>query len=66
VAATGGNIRFIDGGPGIARRVAHLTEGQQWPEAPASGRAVFTARNGRTEKLAPALARFGLTEIEGL
>jgi glutamate racemase len=66
VAATGGNIRFIDGGPGIARRVAHLTEGQQWPEAPGPGRAVFTARNARTGKLAPALARFGLTEIEGL
>lgn len=66
VAATGGAIRFVDGGPGIARRVAHLTEGQAWPEAPVPGRAVFTARNARTESLAPALARFGLVEGETL
>ncbi|MCX8475589.1 MAG: glutamate racemase [Sphingomonas sp.] len=66
VAATGGAIRFVDGGPGIARRVAHLTEGQAWPEAPVPGRAVFTARNARTERLAPALARFGLVEVETL
>ena len=66
VAATGGTIRFVDGGPGIARRVAHLTEGQSWPEAPMPGRAVFTARNARTERLAPALARFGLVEVETL
>jgi len=59
-------VRFVDGGPGIARRVAHLTQGQDWPESPGPGRAVFTARDGRTEALAPALARFGLTEIESL
>lgn len=59
-------VRFVDGGPGIARRVAHLTEGQQWPESPAAGRAVFTGRTPRTDALAPALARFGLSEIESL
>jgi glutamate racemase len=32
----------------------------------APGRAVFTARNAHTAKLAPALARFGLREIETL
>jgi glutamate racemase len=64
-AVTGGKIAFIDGGPGIARRVAYLTEGQEWPAA-MPGRAVFTARNARTEILAPALARFGLNEIETL
>lgn len=65
-AATGGKVRFVDGGPGIARRVAHLTEGQQWPAEPIPGRAVFTARSARTERLTPALARYGLTEVEGL
>ncbi len=59
-------VRFVDGGPGIARRVAHLTEGQDWPDAPEPGRAVFTARDSRTDALAPALARFGLTRIESL
>lgn len=59
-------VRFVDGGPGIARRIAHLTQGQDWPDAPGPGRAVFTARDARTDALAPALARFGLTEIESL
>ena len=66
VAATAGAVRFVDGGPGIARRVAHLTAGQQWPELPIIGRAVFTASNARTAKLAPALARFGLSEVDTL
>jgi len=66
VSATGGQVRFVDGGPGIARRVAYLTDRQQWPEVPVPGRAVFTASNARTAKLAPALARFGLVEIESL
>lgn len=59
-------VRFVDGGPGIARRVAHLTERQSWPGDPGPGRAVFTARDARTDALAPALARFGLSEIESL
>lgn len=59
-------VRFVDGGPGIARRVAHLTQGQDWPASPGPGRAVFTARDARTDALAPALARFGLTEVESL
>lgn len=59
-------VRFVDGSPGIARRVAHLTQGQDWPETAGPGRAVFTARNARTDALAPALARFGLTEIDSL
>ena len=29
--------------PGIARRIAHLTAGQPWPDAPPPGIAVFTA-----------------------
>jgi glutamate racemase len=59
-------VRFVDGGPGIARRVAYLTEGQDWPETRPPGRAVFTARSERTDALAPALARYGLPVIESL
>ncbi len=59
-------VRFVDGGPGIARRVAYLTRDQHWPETPRPSRAVFTARTPRTEALVPALARFGLTQIESL
>ncbi|MBO9624527.1 MAG: glutamate racemase [Sphingomonas sp.] len=59
-------VAFVDGGPGIARRVAYLTQGQQWPEAPAPGRAVFTALDARAESLRPALARYGLENVEAL
>ena len=58
-------VRFVDGGPGIARRVAYLTEGQDWP-AEATGRAVFTRADDAAMRLAPALARFGLTTIDTL
>lgn len=59
-------VRFVDGGPGIARRVAWLTRDQHWPADPGPGRAVFTARNARTDRLVPALARFGLSVVETL
>jgi len=59
-------VRFVDGGPGIARRIAHLTEGQAWPDRPAPGRAVFTALNAEMRALAPALARYGLASVESL
>jgi glutamate racemase len=66
VSATGGVVRFVDGGLGIARRVAYLTEGQQWPAVSVPGRAVFTAKTAHAEKLAPALAGYGLRKIEAL
>ena len=59
-------IAFVDGGPGIARRVAHLTQGQHWPDDLPPGRAVFTARDHRGDALARALARYGLSRIETL
>lgn len=65
-AASPHPVRFVDGGPGIARRVAWLTRGQDWPEASGEGHAVFTARDARTDSLAPALARYGLSRVESL
>lgn len=59
-------VRFVDGGPGIARRIAFLTGGQEWPEQPPPGIAVFTRRDAASGPLAPALAGFGLTSIEAL
>lgn len=59
-------MRFVDGGPGIARRVAYLTRDQEWPYAAVAGRVVFTSRDTRTKSLTPALAKFGLTEAESL
>jgi glutamate racemase len=64
IAAAFPGIERIDGGPGIARRIASLTRGQPWPEHPTPGRAVFTAPP--LPSLATALDRFGLTIIETL
>jgi glutamate racemase len=53
-------IAQVDGGTGIARRIAYLTGGQEWPVHP-SGIAVFTA--APPASLENALAGFGLTEV---
>jgi glutamate racemase len=55
-------VEFVDGGPGIARRIAYLTRGQPWPEAPGDGRAFFTG-GPPPATLAAALVRFGLGTI---
>jgi len=55
-------LSFVDGGPGIARRVAFLTEGQEWPAAP-KGEAVFTAPLVISEALRAGLAARGLDTI---
>lgn len=65
-AAAGPGIDFVDGSGGIARRVAHLTEGQTWPDDPAPGIAVFTRLGPDEQALAPALAQFGLTRLDAL
>lgn len=53
----------VDGGPGIARRIAYLTDGQEWPAHP-TGIAVFTsAQDG---SLTEALYGFGLSEVTTL
>jgi len=59
-------IAFIDGAQGIARRVAYLTQGQEWPDAPAPGIAVFTAPIEPSAELKGSLARFGLSQIRSL
>lgn len=58
-------VRFVDGAEGIARRVAHLTDGQPWPQAAPEGVAVFTS-DVDAEPLRPALAARGLSSIERL
>ncbi|HYI43594.1 MAG TPA: glutamate racemase [Sphingomicrobium sp.] len=55
-------VSWVDGGAGIARRIAYLTRGQPWPDAYPGGVAVFTgAPPGRP--LLEALASYGLTEV---
>ena len=63
IAAAFPTIAQVDGGPGIARRIVYLTQGQPWPSHPI-GTAVFTAAH--RAPLASALARFGLDEVQEL
>lgn len=63
-AATGPNVALIDGAAGIARRIAHLTQGQPWPAATAPGVAVFTRSDERPPPPLTALAPYGIDRIE--
>ena len=56
------NITYVDGGPGIARRIAYITREQRWPTSPSEGIAVFTSA-GTHRPLEASLARFGLGQI---
>ena len=58
-------VPFVDGGAGIARRIAWLTRGQQWPDEAPPGIAVFTGPPPPAA-LVGALARYGLARIETL
>jgi glutamate racemase len=55
------SIDYVDGGAGIARRIAHLTCEQPWPMSKSEGLMVFTGA-GRIPSLS-ALAQFGIGEI---
>jgi glutamate racemase len=48
-------VRFVDGGPGIARRIVHLTEGKAWPEGAPEDVLVFTRLGDAERRLGKAL-----------
>jgi glutamate racemase len=55
------NVAYVDGGPGIARRVAYLTREQRWPDQPSEGIMVFTSTVRLPSPVS--LETFGLGEI---
>jgi glutamate racemase len=57
--AFGPDVAFVHGAPGIARRIAFLTQGQPF-ERPGPDIALFTRDGPEVTALEPALARFGL------
>ena len=57
-------IQWVDGGPGIARRIAYLTREQPWPAGPSEGVMVFTAEPRST--LLSTLAHYGIGEVQTL
>lgn len=59
-------VRFVDGGPGIARRVAHLTARQDWPAEPSPGTLVFTRFGPRETAIAETLKQRGFGRVETL
>lgn len=63
-AAAGPDVSLIDGAAGIARRIAHLTQSQLWPDTPRPGIAVFTRSDERPPPPLAALARYGIGAIE--
>jgi glutamate racemase len=56
---------LVDGAAGIARRIHHLTLGQDWPDSPPPGIAVFTGPVP-SGTLAQELTRFGLDRTVSL
>ena len=62
--AFGPDVALVHGAQGIARRIAHLVEGQDF--APAPGKAIFTREDRANTAYAPALSQRGLQTIETL
>ena len=58
-------LSWVDGGAGIARRIAHLTREQPWPAEYPGGIAVFTGGPPRYTLLG-ALADYGLDDVRPL
>lgn len=61
-AAAPAQVQFVDGGPGIARRIAHLTAGQDWPVTPAPHRLIFTRLGERERTIAALLKHRGFAD----
>lgn len=66
IAVVPDGVRFVDGGPGIARRIASLTAGQAFPATPAPGRLVFTRLGARERAIAAGLESKGFASVEAL
>ncbi len=65
-ATAPGGVSFVDGGPGIARRVAHLTQGQDWSHDSDAHRLVFTRLGTRETRIGNHLRAQGYADPEAL
>ena len=63
--AFGPQVQFVDGAAGIARRIVHLTQAQNFSRS-APDFALFTKADATIAALAPALASYGLSHLEVL
>jgi len=58
-------VALVDGGPGIARRIAYLTREEPWPAEPSRGIALFTG-SLPSGPLLESLTTFGLEDVRTL
>ncbi len=63
--AIGRPVRFVDGAEGIARRVAFLTAGVNWPASP-DHRAVVTGGVACAERYRMAFGHYGIRQVDAL
>jgi glutamate racemase len=63
---TGPSIGYVDGAQGIARRVAKLSEGREWPTSFAEGIFVTSGQLQNIEPYRISLENFGLSKFEAL
>ena len=66
LAASLPGVTLVDSGEGIARRVVALTTGQRWPDKKQADVAIFTRLGASEHALAPALARYGFSDLAEL
>ncbi len=60
------NMQFVDGAAGIARRITHLCQGQDWPTEQVGGIFVTTGDMKSAERYRTQLASYALNEIASL
>ena len=62
-AAAEGDIQFVDGAAGIARRISYLTKDQSWPENPSDGTFVTTGSLVDLDPYLPSLKQMGFSDL---
>lgn len=65
-AAAGSHVTLLDGGTGIARRIAHLTQRQAWPTSAPSRTIVANGGFDQVAAAFPNFAALGFTRIDPL
>lgn len=63
MATAGGDMHFVDGSAGIARRISYLTQGQLWPDVPSTGTFVTTGSLADLESYHASLAPMDFTDF---
>lgn len=65
-AAAGSHVALLDGGTGIARRVAHLTQGQTWPTGKPARTIIANGGLDQVAAIFPNFTALGFTRIDPL